>query len=69
MTGFLSRLLLLVIAATGIALALIGWAGGLIAITTLDRSTIGVLAGLSLLGLSGLIAVLYEPIEIDGESN
>ncbi|MGQ3413537.1 hypothetical protein ACT4ML_14880 [Natrinema sp. LN54] len=69
MSTFVSRLSILLVVATAIAVVLVGWAGGFIAIESLERSDSAVVVGLSLLVLSGLVAVLYEPLEVDDESN
>lgn len=67
MSELLRRLLLLVVIATGIAVVLVGWAGEIITVGTLDRTVAATVVGISLLVLSGLIAVLFEPIETDSE--
>ncbi|QCS42216.1 hypothetical protein [Natrinema versiforme] len=69
MSTFVSRLSILLVVATAIAVVLVGWAGGFITIESLERSESAVVVGLSLLVLSGLVAVLYEPLEVDDESN
>lgn len=66
MSHFVGRLSILLVASTTIALALVGWAGGVLTVESLDRSDAAVVVGLSLLVASGLIAVLYEPLETDG---
>ncbi|QLK26608.1 hypothetical protein HYG81_03040 [Natrinema zhouii] len=68
MSKFVFRILTLLVAATVIAVALVGWASGFIGIEAVDRSVSGPVVGLLLLALSGLIAVLFEPLEIDDES-
>ncbi|WP_226479635.1 hypothetical protein [Natrinema amylolyticum] len=65
MSKFVSRLSILLVAATAVAVVLVGWAGGFLTVESLSWSNSAVVAGLSLLALSGLIAVLYEPLEID----
>lgn len=67
MSKFIFRLLTLLVAATVIAVALVGWASGFIRIGTVDRSVSAPVVALLLLALSGLIAVSFEPLEIDDE--
>lgn len=67
MSELLRRLLILLFVATGIAVALVSWASGIVAVGTLARSDAATMVGLSLLVLSGLIATLVEPIETDSE--
>ncbi|WP_222918497.1 hypothetical protein [Natrinema sp. SYSU A 869] len=69
MSEFVSRLSILLVVATAVAVALVGWAGGFLTVEAFGRSRSAVIVGLSLLVLSGLIAVLYEPLEIEDESN
>lgn len=69
MSTFGSRLSILLVVATAIAVGLVGWAGGFLTIESLERPDSAVIVGLSLLVVSGLLAVLYEPLEIENESN
>ncbi|MFC6769525.1 hypothetical protein [Natrinema soli] len=68
MSKFIVQLLTLLVVSTAIAVALVGWASGIIGIGTVDRSVSAVVVGLCLFVLSGLIAVVFEPLEIDDES-
>lgn len=68
MSKFLSHLSVLLVSSTAVAVILVGWAGGFLTVGTLGRADSAVVAGLALLVLSGLIAVLYEPLEVDDDS-
>ncbi|SEP79881.1 hypothetical protein [Natrinema salaciae] len=69
MSAFVSRLSVLLVAATAVAVALVGWAGGFLTVEPLSWTNSAVVAGLSVLVLSSLIVLLYEPLEIDDDSN
>ncbi|MFD1564126.1 hypothetical protein ACFR99_11255 [Haloarchaeobius amylolyticus] len=68
MSKFVGRLLVLLVVTTAIAVGLVGWASGLVRIDAVGGQVAAVIVGLLLLVTSGLIAVLFEPIEPDDES-
>ncbi|PGF17424.1 hypothetical protein CP556_15835 [Natrinema sp. CBA1119] len=68
MSECIVQLLTLLVVSTAIAVALVGWASGILEIGTVDGSISAVVVGLCLFVLSGLIAVVFEPLEIEDES-
>lgn len=65
MTEFTDRLVMLIIAATGLAVLVLGWTGGLIEAELEGTTETVLLAGVGLLFLGLLIAVWIEFSRID----